>query len=147
MFCIPNVSRFLTIIKMRSTLIFAGLIFLASTVQTMALYSLVQPKAGSRIIKIEILLASKVSRGRQSWKERLLSYISFAIEQALIKKMDKNLTIHRSARNPAKNAVLPVLPMTATLTQPINDDPDKQQTRRNNNISNRWIRLWCLTKN
>ena len=128
---------------MRSTLIliFAGLIFLASTVQTMALYSLVQPKAGSRIIKIEILLASKVSRGRQSWKERLLSYISFAIEQALIKKMDKNLTIHRSARNPAKNAVLPVLPMTATLSQPMNDDPDKQQTRKINHISNRWIRL------
>ena len=132
---------------MRSTLIFAGLIFLASTVQTMALYSLVQPKAGSRIIKIEILPASKVSRGRQSWKERLLLNISFAIEQALIKKMDRNPTIHRSARNPAKNAVLPVLPvlsvlpMTTALTQLINDEPDKPQTRRNNNIINRWIRL------
>ena len=98
-------------------------------------------------MKIEILSALEVSKGRQSWKKRLLSYISFAIERALIKKMDRNPTIHRSARNPAKNAVLPVLPvlsvlpMTTALTQLINDEPDKPQTRRNNNIINRWIRL------
>ena len=59
-----------------------------------------------------------------AWKDNLLSYIAFQIGRALGKKMDRN----------------PNLSKTAALIQPINDDPDKPQTRKNT-ISNRWIRL------
>ena len=67
--------------------------------------------------------ASEVSH---AWKEmeNLLSYIAFQIGRALGKKMDRN----------------PNLSKTAALIQPINDDPDKPQTRKNT-ISNRWVRL------
>ena len=76
--------------------------------------------------------ASEVSH---TWKEmeNLLSYIAFQIGRALGKKMDRN-------PNLGKTAALPVLPMAAALIQPINDDPDKPQTRKNT-ISNRWVRL------
>ena len=68
-----------------------------------------------------------------AWKDNLLSYIAFQIGRALGKKMDRN-------PNLGKTAALPVLPMAAALIQPINDDPDKPQTRKNT-ISNRWVRL------
>ena len=121
MFSIPNVSRFLSIIKMRLSIIFVALIFLSSTVQPKSLRS--------RIIKMRIRIpASEVSH---AWKEmeNLLSYIAFQIGRAHGKKMDRN----------------PNLSKTAALIQPINDDPDKPQARKNT-ISNRWVRLWYLIK-
>ena len=76
--------------------------------------------------------ASELSNAQWlAWKDGLLSYIAFQIERALSKKMDRNL---------GKTVVLPVLPKTTALIQPINDVPVKLQ-RRKNKISNRWIRL------
>ena len=120
---------------MRLSLIFVGLIFLSSTVQPKSLRS--------RIIKMKIRIpASEVSHAQWiAWKENLpnlLSYIAFQIGRALSKKMDRT-------PNLGKTTALPVLPMAAALTQPINDDPDKPQTRKNT-ISNRWVRLWYLIK-
>ena len=77
---------------------------------------------------------SEVSHAKWiAWKENLISYIAFQIGRALSKKMDRT-------PNLGKTTALPVLPMAAALIQPINDDPDKPQTRKND-ISNRWVRL------
>ena len=120
---------------MRLSLIFVGLIFLSSTVQPKSLRS--------RIIRMKIRIpALEVSHAKwMAWKDNLLSYIAFQIGRALGKKIERNPNLGKTAVLP----VLPVLPTVAALIQPINDDPDKPQTRKNN-ISNRWVRLWYLIK-
>ena len=119
---------------MRLSLIFVGLIFIASTVQPKSLRS--------RIIKMKIKTpALEVSHEKwKAWKENLLTYIAFQIERALSKKMERNPNLGKTSVLP----VLPVLPVAAALIQPINEDLDKPQTRKSN-ISNKWTMIFNKT--